>query len=433
MGRSRGTVERRLEEAEVDEVVANLQHGMTDLLRGCIKADPSQLFGEWASKSNRLSKENIQEYLWALQPIARQSPSQPVHADSLFEVLNRLIPDQAEGRIWLLVYDLKSIMQQLGHIVFLECVFGNGTLQVSFTGRLTRKPRHARKVWRKARAPGEWPMWVRSSPGTLELFMTYASCAQEFEVETDEKDLEDSQAADTNQESSLAVNLLEPDLRAPMQLQRQRLPQNLPHSRRSVWALLRQKKLKKDLKPQSKVAAKKDSGTKKEIYGLTRLQLPWQLVELVIHAYLIRRICVPEFDFPPDLGCIEFFSGGWGSSQVAKAFEELGCRALAFDILRALIFGLSALLAMLAWARGCCFVLEQPLRSIMTALPSWQGVIGFFEEAGHPLKMNSLNMAAFRAGIVAYSGLTHFDFAEGSVSNALNELQQLWLKKPMAV
>lgn len=77
-----------------------------------------------------------------------------------------------------------------------------------------------------------------------------------------------------------------------------------------------------------------------EIYGLTRLQLPWQLVELVIHAYLIRRICVPEFDFPPDLGCIEFFSGGWGSSQVAKAFEELGCRALAFDILRALIFGL---------------------------------------------------------------------------------------------
>lgn len=50
-------------------------------------------------------------------------------------------------------------------------------------------------------------MWVRSSPGTLELFMTYASCAQEFEVETDEKDLEDSQAADTNQESSLAVNL----------------------------------------------------------------------------------------------------------------------------------------------------------------------------------------------------------------------------------
>lgn len=51
MGRSRGTVERRLEEAEVDEVVANLQHGMTDLLRGCIKADPSQLFGEWASKS----------------------------------------------------------------------------------------------------------------------------------------------------------------------------------------------------------------------------------------------------------------------------------------------------------------------------------------------------------------------------------------------
>ena len=43
------------------------------------------------------------------------------------------------------------------------------------------------------------------------------------------------------------------------------------------------------------------------------------------------------------------------------------------------------------------------------------------------------NHACTQAGIVAYSGLTHFDFAEGSVSNALNELQQLWLKKPMAV
>lgn len=33
----------------------------------------------------------------------------------------------------------------------------------------------------------------------------------------------------------------------------------------------------------------------------------------------------------------------------------------------------------------------------MTALPSWQSVIGFLEESGTPLKLNSVSMAAFRA------------------------------------
>lgn len=72
-----------------------------------------------------------------------------------------------------------------------------------------------------------------------------------------------------------------------------------------------------------------------EIYGFTGLQLPWVLIELVMHAMCIRRMCVPEMDFPQDLQCIEFFAGSSKSSQIAKAFLEMGCQALAFDILRA--------------------------------------------------------------------------------------------------
>lgn len=94
--------------------------------------------------------------------------------------------------------------------------------------------------------------------------------------------------------------------------------------------------------------------------------------------------------------CTSFTFINRGTHGRSIAFP-LGRSELEYVALGSALAARSALLAMLAWARGCCFVLEQPLRSIMTALPSWQGVIGFFEEAGHPLKMNSLNMAAFRA------------------------------------
>ena len=48
-------------------------------------------------------------------------------------------------------------------------------------------------------------------------------------------------------------------------------------------------------------------------------------------------------------------------------------------------------------------VLEQPLRSLMTALPSWQGVIAYFDEAeqqgwtGQRIKLNQVFMACFKA------------------------------------
>ena len=63
----------------------------------------------------------------------------------------------------------------------------------------------------------------------------------------------------------------------------------------------------------------------------------------------------------------------------------------------------SAVLALLAWAVGGFPILEQPLRSVMTALPSWQSVLGYFSEAekkgwvGQGLKLSKINMASFRA------------------------------------
>ena len=73
------------------------------------------------------------------------------------------------------------------------------------------------------------------------------------------------------------------------------------------------------------------------VYGLVALRLPWVLVELVIHAMLVRRLM--HFDGPTELQtCVEFFSGCVASSQIAKAFTELGKTALAFDISRHLDF-----------------------------------------------------------------------------------------------
>lgn len=70
----------------------------------------------------------------------------------------------------------------------------------------------------------------------------------------------------------------------------------------------------------------------REVYGLTQLELPWVAIELVVHAMILRRTM--QFDVPLDLMCVEFFAGPQTSSQVAKAFTELGFSALAFDLMR---------------------------------------------------------------------------------------------------
>ena len=71
----------------------------------------------------------------------------------------------------------------------------------------------------------------------------------------------------------------------------------------------------------------------REIYGMMKLEAPWVALELVIHAMVIRR----TMDFegvPQELQCVEFFAGTMKSSQIAKAFSELGCSSIAFDVLR---------------------------------------------------------------------------------------------------
>ena len=70
----------------------------------------------------------------------------------------------------------------------------------------------------------------------------------------------------------------------------------------------------------------------RDVYGFTKLDMPWVVVELVIHAMIARRAM--DFQVPQDLRCVEFFAGTDRSSQIAKAFTELGFSALAFDLLR---------------------------------------------------------------------------------------------------
>ena len=73
----------------------------------------------------------------------------------------------------------------------------------------------------------------------------------------------------------------------------------------------------------------------RDVYGLTEIEVPWPVVEIVIHAMLIRKLtCTDETMY--DLSCIEFFAGNCASSQIAKAFSELGLKSFAFDLSRVL-------------------------------------------------------------------------------------------------
>ena len=101
--------------------------------------------------------------------------------------------------------------------------------------------------------------------------------------------------------------------------------------------------------------------------------------------------------------CTSFIFINSGTHQRSISFP-LGWRTdLDYVVLGNVLAARSAVLAVLAWACGGFPVLEQPARSVMTALPSWQSVIGYFDEAanrgwgGQRLKLNKINMAAFRA------------------------------------
>ena len=74
----------------------------------------------------------------------------------------------------------------------------------------------------------------------------------------------------------------------------------------------------------------------RDLHALVYLGMPWVLLELVLHAYLFRRVSVHACPMPEELSCLEFFAGSTKSSQLAEAFGEIGVRSLAFDIQRGL-------------------------------------------------------------------------------------------------
>ena len=156
MGRSKGIVEVHLEAQETDDVATKILCHIPTLLHGMTRVDPTKMFGKFATNSilkhtcllwypwmiavffssrecswwfavnlgKSLSKDTtISDYIWILQPLAELVPSQPIHQDSLFEIVKKLVDaTTAEGICWLLVYDLKTLMQYLDskniHFIF---------------------------------------------------------------------------------------------------------------------------------------------------------------------------------------------------------------------------------------------------------------------------------------------------------------------------
>ena len=109
--------------------------------------------------------------------------------------------------------------------------------------------------------------------------------------------------------------------------------------------------------------------------------------------------------------CTSFNYMNSGTHTTSIAFP-MGWRPhLSYVQLGNILAGRSAVLALLAWAVGGVPSLEQPLRSVMVALPSWQSVIACFHEAeergwkGQRLKLNQLFMACFKAATLKPTAL----------------------------
>ena len=101
--------------------------------------------------------------------------------------------------------------------------------------------------------------------------------------------------------------------------------------------------------------------------------------------------------------CTSFVFINSGTHTRSIAFP-LGWRSdLTYVQLGNILGSRSAILALLCWGLGGFPILEQPLSSVLTALPSWQSVIRYFDEAeckgwiGQRLKKSHISMACFRA------------------------------------
>eukprot|EP00435_Cladocopium_sp_Y103_P033132 s3256_g8.t1 len=134
MGRLKGIVEVHLEPAEINELAKQIIENMPEQHKGAVSVDATNLFGNFATKSTlsfalgdvvflpmlpticpcsqtpvphlgkQFSKDtSIQEFAWALQPLATAVSSQPIHQNSLFGIVEKLIPGSPEGMVWLAV------------------------------------------------------------------------------------------------------------------------------------------------------------------------------------------------------------------------------------------------------------------------------------------------------------------------------------------
>ena len=66
----------------------------------------------WLGSGKTLSKDSsISDFAWVLQPLAEIVPCQPIHQNSLYKVVAKILPDAAEGMVWLAVYDLRTLLQ----------------------------------------------------------------------------------------------------------------------------------------------------------------------------------------------------------------------------------------------------------------------------------------------------------------------------------
>ena len=140
-----------------------------------------------------MSKDSsIAQFAWVLQLLAEAVPTQPIHQNSLFQVVQKLELSLPDGLMWMAVYDLRALLQYLVetcwdiwpqtltslHVyIFILCF-----CLMSFCFWRCQRLRFTRRTWRKARsAPDGWPMWVKLQTPALELFETM----QPFQDEDD--------------------------------------------------------------------------------------------------------------------------------------------------------------------------------------------------------------------------------------------------------
>ena len=103
--------------------------------------------------------------------------------------------------------------------------------------------------------------------------------------------------------------------------------------------------------------------------------------------------------------CTSFVFINSGTHRRSR-LRPLGRQDLTHVALGNILASRSSLLAWLAWGMGAFFVLEQPRSSLMVEIPSWQALIAYFaNNVQRPVKLNPVNMGAFRAPTVKPTAL----------------------------